>query len=502
MSLKHNILANYVSQIYVTLIGIAMVPMYVRYMGAEAYGLVGFFAMLQTWFQLLDMGLTPTMARTTARFNGGATDALNLRRLLRALEGIFVGIAVLGGTAMIAGSSVIAGSWLKVQQLPLIEVQHAIMLMAVIVALRWMCGLYRGAINGFERLVWLSGFNIAVATARFVLVIPLFIYVGTSPINFFSYQLVLAIVELWVLLAQTYRLLPKMDGGKHIPWQWRPLRGVIKFSLSMAFASSMWVLVTQTDKLVLSKLLPLTDYAYFTLAVLVASGVMLISSPISGALLPRLTKLSAEGDDAGLISLYRNATQLVCVIAVPTALVLAFFAKQILWAWTGDADIARKAAPILTLYALGNGILALGAFPYYLQFAKGDLKLHMIGSALFVALLIPSLIWGTSQCGGTGAGYAWISVNVVYFLAWIPKVHNRFLKGLHAKWLLRDVGAIMLLPMAVATLASVLMKWPHERVQVTIWIMVVSLILLAISAAASSWVRETISGTWRVRFAG
>ncbi|MGH9879537.1 MAG: oligosaccharide flippase family protein, partial [Nitrososphaerales archaeon] len=68
MSLKRNIIANYASQIYVTLIGIVMVPLYVRYMGAEAYGLVGFFAMLQAWFQLLDMGLTPTMARETARF--------------------------------------------------------------------------------------------------------------------------------------------------------------------------------------------------------------------------------------------------------------------------------------------------------------------------------------------------------------------------------------------------------------------------------------------------
>lgn len=96
MSFKRNILANYVSQIYVTLIGIVMVPMYVRYMGAEAYGLVGFFAMLQAWFQLLDMGLTPTMARETARFNGGATDAQSLRRLLRAMEGIFIGVAVLG----------------------------------------------------------------------------------------------------------------------------------------------------------------------------------------------------------------------------------------------------------------------------------------------------------------------------------------------------------------------------------------------------------------------
>jgi hypothetical protein len=59
---KRNIFGSYVSQIYMTVINIVMVPLYVRYMGTEAYGLVGFFAMLQAWFQLLDIGLTPTLA--------------------------------------------------------------------------------------------------------------------------------------------------------------------------------------------------------------------------------------------------------------------------------------------------------------------------------------------------------------------------------------------------------------------------------------------------------
>ncbi|NDP61895.1 oligosaccharide flippase family protein [Polaromonas sp.] len=500
MSLKKNVLANYASQIYVTLIGIVMVPLYVKYMGAEAYGLVGFFAMLQAWFQLLDMGLTPTMARETARFNGGASDALSLRRLLRALEGIFIGIAVLGGAAMMSGSGAIATGWLKVQQLPLAEVQHAIMLMAVIIALRWVCGLYRGAINGFERLVWLSGFNITIATARFVLVIPLFMYIGTSPTEFFSYQLVLAVVELVVLVTKTYRLLPKTNAGQRTPWQWAPLRGVLKFSLTIAFTSSVWVLVTQTDKLVLSKLLPLADYAYFTLAVLVASGVMIISGPISGALLPRLTRLAAVGDEAGLIRLYRNATQLVGVIAIPAALVLAFFAEQVLWAWTGDAAIARSAAPVLTLYALGNGILALGAFPYYLQFAKGDLKLHLIGNALFVLLLIPSLVWATWQYGVIGAGYAWLGANSVYFLIWVPKVHRRFVKGLHTQWLLRDLGTTVFLTVAAAALAHGLVTWPHERASLAMGIAFVSLVVVVIAAVGSSWVRATISGRWHARF--
>ena len=500
MSLKHNILANYASQIYVTLIGIVMLPLYLKYMGAEAYGLVGFFAMLQAWFQLLDMGLTPTMARETARFNGGASDALSLRRLLRALEGIFIGIALLGGAAMMTGAGAIASNWLKVQHLSLTEVQHAIMIMAVIVALRWVCGLYRGAINGFEHLVWLSGFNIIIATARFVLVIPLFMYVGTSPIEFFSYQLVVAMIELIVLVIKTYRLLPRVNGGQRTPWQWQPLRGVLKFSLTIAFTSSVWVLVTQTDKLVLSKLLPLAEYAYFTLAVLVASGVMVISGPISGALLPRLTRLAAEGDEAGLIRLYRNATQLVGVIAIPAALVLAFFAEQVLWAWTGDQAIARSAAPVLSLYALGNGILALGAFPYYLQFAKGDMKLHLIGNALFVVLLIPALVWATWRYGVIGAGYAWLGANTLYFLFWVPVVHRRFAKGLHKQWITWDIGTTVLLTVAAAALAHGLVVWPHERLSLAIGITIVSLAVLLVAAFGSSWVREKISVRWRARF--
>ena len=172
MSLKRNILASYASQIYVTLIGIVILPLYLKYMGAEAYGLVGFFTMLQAWFNLLDMGLTPTVARETARFKGGATDVLSYRRLLRALQLIFVVIALLGGGAMFVFSATIADSWLNVQTLPLTQVQMSLQFMAVSVALRWMSGLYRGCLSGEERLVWLGGFNALIATLRFVGVLP------------------------------------------------------------------------------------------------------------------------------------------------------------------------------------------------------------------------------------------------------------------------------------------------------------------------------------------
>lgn len=444
MSLKKNIIANYVSQIYVTLIGIVIVPLYIKHMGLEAYGLVGFFAMLQAWFNLLDMGLTPTMARETARYNGGATDAKTLRSLFRALEFVFLGVAVILGGSVVIFSEVISYHWLRVEHLSLIEVIRAITIMGLIIPLRWMSGLYRSAIIGFEQQVWLGIFNMITATARFVVIIPVLMYVGTSPTVFFLFQLCVAALELTILLWKAYYLLPAMPIGNRIGWSWTPLKPVLRFSLSIAFTSSVWIMITQTDKLVLSKILPLAEYSYFTVAVLVAGGVMIISNPMSSVILPRLAKLEAEGDHSGLISIYRQATQLVSVVAGASSITIAFCAEPLLWAWTGDNLLAHNAAPILRLYALGNGILAISAFPYYLQYAKGDLRLHLIGNALFAVLLIPSIIWAASHYGGIGAGYVWLAMNIICLIAWVPWVHHRFEKGLNIKWFSFDVLAIYL----------------------------------------------------------
>src|SRR5215467_14581570 len=158
-SLRRNILANSLSQIYVMAIGVVMAPVYLSFMGKEAFGLIGFFTMMTAWFQLLDMGLTPTLARETARFRGGAISVDVLRSHMRAMEFLFGALALAGAVALVLLSQTIATDWLNVKDLPIDEVALAVMLMGLTVPLRWMSGLYRGVVNGFERQVWLSGYN-------------------------------------------------------------------------------------------------------------------------------------------------------------------------------------------------------------------------------------------------------------------------------------------------------------------------------------------------------
>ena len=250
-SLKLNIIANYASQLYVTGVGILILPLYIKYMGAEAYGLVGFFAMLQAWFAMLDLGLTPTIGRETARYHGGSMCALTYRQLLRALTLIFITIACLGGGSLWLLADVIAVKWLTVETLSLNVVTFAIEVMAISVALRWLCGLYRGVVTGSEKLVWLSGFNVCIATLRFVAVfVSMWLY-GYTPTVFFIHQLVVAVIELVGLWAIAQLLIPKKQAvSGAIGWSFKPVKPVLKFALTIAFTSSIWVLVTQTDKLI------------------------------------------------------------------------------------------------------------------------------------------------------------------------------------------------------------------------------------------------------------
>lgn len=182
---RASVVASYASQIYMALVGIVLMPVYLRLMGAEAYGLVGLFTMLQAWFQLLDFGLSPTLARECARFNGGATDGLTLRRLVRALELIFVLLGSAAAIGLAAGADWIALNWIKADSMPAEQIALSVQLMAATIAMRWMSGLYRGALGGLEQLVWLGAFNVAVATARFVLVVPVLQWFGATPTVFF-----------------------------------------------------------------------------------------------------------------------------------------------------------------------------------------------------------------------------------------------------------------------------------------------------------------------------
>ncbi len=490
MSVKTNVVATVASRVYLAVISLVMLPLYIREMGLEAYGLVALFLLLQVWFQLLDLGLPPTMARESARHRAGALSAQDFRVLLRSMEVVFLGLAAVAGLALFIGADFIAAHWLNVDRLAPNEVVSSLRMMAICISLKLMGELYRGTLSGFERLVWLAGFNSFFGTLRWVLVLPYMAWAGSSPVHFFGFQLAVAIAETLVLGSHAYSLLPGTSAGR-TAWRAGPLREVLGFAVFMSLASVVWITLSQIDKLLLAGLLSLADFGAFSLAAAAAGGVLLVSSSLTEVLLPRLTRLHAEGLPAARTALYRRATQLASGAAWSVASVLAVHAHHVLWVWTGDAALASQAAPVLTLYALGNAALAVGALPYYLQFAEGRLRLHLVGTLLMVIVMLPCLVWATSRFGAEGAAGVWLGVNVLYLVLWTPVAHSRFLPGLHWRWLFEDVLPVAGLA-AAAAFACAWLPWPADRAAAGVLLVGVSLLVLFASACGSAWCRAAV----------
>ena len=65
-SITRNVIANYMGQGWAALMAIAFLPFYVASLGFEAYGLIDFFAVLQSILAVFDFGISATLMRECA----------------------------------------------------------------------------------------------------------------------------------------------------------------------------------------------------------------------------------------------------------------------------------------------------------------------------------------------------------------------------------------------------------------------------------------------------
>ncbi len=95
-AIKQNILANYLGNIWTAVMGLVFIPLYLHFLGIEAYGLVGIFATLGAMFRVLDMGLSATLTRELPRLQVKRDSTQEMRDTVRTLEIIYwlVGTAI------------------------------------------------------------------------------------------------------------------------------------------------------------------------------------------------------------------------------------------------------------------------------------------------------------------------------------------------------------------------------------------------------------------------
>lgn len=482
--LVKNIVFNYIGRLYSTLIGILILPMYLMYMGAESYGLVGFFTLIQAWMQLFDAGMNPTLAREVAKLKNVKIKQLQLVTVVNTVEICFLFVALCLGIGVFVSKEWIATGWLNVEEISFETVTNVLSAIAIIISLRWMSTINRSGINAYEEQVWLNVADIIINTLRFPGSLVLMMYTSGDIIAYFYFQIVVAIFELAILRFKFRKLLPDIS-GKYDLFSFLELKRIAPFALSVAYTTSIWVFLTQLDKLLLSNILSLADYGYFTLVATISMGLISLSSPVSKAILPRMTALLAQGKEDAMIKIYRLSTRLVVSITAPLAIVISMYPELVIYVWTGDLVAAKWGSDILPMFVLGSGLLTIIAFQYYLQYAFGRLSYHVYFNTFSIIINVPLIVYAATYYQALGVAWVWLGYRVFSFLIWVPIVHKKFVSGLHYSWLLKDVFPSMLLSVCIAYLSIEYMSFELGAERFIIFWALSSVVLVSVSLCLS-----------------
>lgn len=442
--LRRNLIANGIGQGWSAVMGLLFVPVYIRYLGIEAYGLIGVFAVMQAWLALLDAGMTPTLNREMARFSAGARDAQSIHNLLRSIELICFCVATLIATAVWYASDIVANHWLRARELPVEKVANALSLMGLVVALRFCESIYAGSLIGLQQQIRYNTALVLLSTLRHGGAVVVLVWLAPTIEAFFFWQAAVSLLAVAVLCCSVHRLLPSAPAPARFSRE--SLADVWQFAAGMMGITLLGLMITQIDKILLSQLLPLDEFGYYALAAAVAGVMFLLIQPVNHTVYPRMVALATSADTLGLAGLYHLSAQLVSVITAPTAALLVFYADGVIFTWSGDAQLAARTGPVLAVLAFGTFLHSLLWMPYQLQLAHGWTRLALISSTVAVTILVPAILCIVPRHGSISAAWIWVVLNAVSLVIMIQLMHRRLLPKEKARWYLAD----MLLPSCAA----------------------------------------------------
>lgn len=419
------------------------IPFYIRILGPEAYGVIGFFVVLQGLFQLLDLGMAPTISRQIARAVT-PTDREQSRNLVHSLALIYWGIGILAALLITIFAGPIADRWLKAEILSPAQIAVAVALMGLTLAAKWPTSLYSAALIGAERLPTSSMITMGAATAANIGGIVVVTLVSPTLKAFFLWQ---ALVSLAQTLAMRHSLWRILQGTARARIDVNELRKMWAFSAGMTGITVAGIALSQLDKLLLSRLIPLAEFGNYMVATLVASMLLLLARPMFQTIYPRMSKLVVNRNQVELVGTYHMSTRFLASIVFPMAMAMIVYAHDFLLLWVGSPAVAASTAPSVAMLAAGSALNAVMHIPFALQLASGRVRLALGLSVTLVILMVPLIVVLTNRYGAVGGASAWFILNSVYLLGGAWLTHRTLLPGELRLWLLRDVGV----PLAIAT---------------------------------------------------
>jgi len=411
--LNINLIANYLGQFWVTFIGIIFIPIYLDILGPEAIGLIGFFGLLTVWFSLLDMGLTPVVARQMSSFSGGGINLFQIKSILRAVEFVFIFIAILITTSVYIGSDWLSDTFVNnAESLSTLTIQKSIALMGVVIGLRFIENIYRSSLIGLDRHVTFNVINSILATLRAFGAVFVLKFYEQSVVTYFWWQCLISFTMVLCLFFATYA---NLSGNTNkVTFKISSLYEVKDFAGGMFLISLLTLAMTQVDKIILLKLISLQEFGWYSLAAIVSGSIYMAATPITQTFFPRMVAFFVQENHLEIKRIFFLGSTILSVIIGTISFTIINFADTLLYIWIRDVKVVENIAPLVIILTLSNFFNTLMYMPYQLALSQGITRITVISNFVSLILLTSAFIYFVPLYGAIGAAAVYAVYNFLY----------------------------------------------------------------------------------------
>ena len=426
--LKSNIIFNFLGSAWLGILTLAVTPIQVHFLGVEAFGFVGLITILQVLLGSLDLGISATVTKVVSSDHSSQRSAS--ANAVNTASSVYWIIAILIAVLLLLNSAKVAVFWLSRTRLDPATVTLGIQIVAVYLGLRWPVAFYTGVIGGLQRMDVLNMVKAGVQTLRLVGGIVVLFFVPDL-VAFLVWFAISAAVELLAYAALTYRLLPTLRLWPY--FSLASFKEVWKYSAAMNVIALTALVLSQADRLAVTKFLSLEALGYYSIAYNASIAISLVQGAINSATFPAFSHSFSSGQHTDLLSRYGKASQLTGFVVALPCFALVFFGHEILQLWI-SARVADQVALTMAWLALGFFFNAVVSNAYMAAVACGQPSLPLKINLLAMVLYLPALYWLVHQYGTAGAAAAYAGLNVYYVLTLVPVVQARVMEQGMGMW--------------------------------------------------------------------
>lgn len=420
-------------------------PWYHSRLGVEGYGVITIWIMMQMMSSLFDMGISASLVRA---FNSGSSDEpphIYKLNFLRTFETIYWLGALLLGTITILASRYIVNHWLTFGYYSDADILKILRIMISSVTLQIPISLYMAGFSGLQDQKSQNIIQITVQLSRYG-VGALILYWSNDLVYFFILQTVISLFATYLIRIRLVKNILGVSSalGK---FKSRLLIEYWNFTGWMALTAITALLVSNIDRIVLSKMVTLKDLGNYSLAFTAANVLQLSIQPFYRAYFPRFNELVQLNDSDKSNREYFLSCRVMASILIPLSISTFFFGPDLLRFWLESTIINSDIILIFRLLIVAitcSGIMWLPAA--YLQASgRGSIHFYMLFGAL--AIGTPIMVFFIRHYGPTAATTVWLIHGVSELTLGLWLIHRTLL----LKSILNWYKLVLLGPIIIST---------------------------------------------------